>query len=304
MANPAIAGYATYAFADDGDVALHSRLAADAVGATKMDRPEWCGVHPTTGEVYFTMTNNSNRRLAPSGSQLPLNAANPRAYTDIRGASTTQQGNVNGHIVRLKESGGEPTATAFQWDVYLFGAESGASPTLINLSGLTDDQDFSSPDGLVFSPSTGLCWIQTDDGAYTDVTNCMMLAALPGPVGDGGDLTLDYGTATVTTKHGQEADGEHAQALLRRPRGQRDHRPVRDAGRQGDVHQRAAPWRGHAAGRHRRPGQVRQPLARQRRLRCRRRQRPPALGHGDDHQERRRSHRQLTGARPCRCLRR
>jgi hypothetical protein len=23
-------------------------------------------------------------------------------------------------------------------------------------------------------------WIQTDDGAYTDVTNCMMLAALPG----------------------------------------------------------------------------------------------------------------------------
>jgi secreted PhoX family phosphatase len=203
MANPTVAGYGTYAFANDGDVALHSRLAADAVGATKMDRPEWCGVHPTTGEVYFTMTNNSNRRLAPTGSQLPPNAANPRAYSDIRGASTTQQGNVNGHIVRLRETGGEPGATTFQWDVYLFGAESGASPTLINLSGLTDDQDFSSPDGLVFSRSTGICWIQTDDGAFTDTTNCMMLAALPGQVGDGGSLTLDYGTSSVTTRMGR-----------------------------------------------------------------------------------------------------
>jgi secreted PhoX family phosphatase len=203
MANPTVAGYGTYAFANDGDVALHSRLAADAVGATKMDRPEWCGVHPTTGEVYFTMTNNSNRRLAPTGSQLPPNAANPRAYSDIRGASTTQQGNVNGHIVRLRETGGEPGATIFQWDVYLFGAESGASPTLINLSGLTDDQDFSSPDGLVFSRSTGICWIQTDDGAFTDTTNCMMLAALPGQVGDGGSLTLDYGTSSVTTRMGR-----------------------------------------------------------------------------------------------------
>jgi secreted PhoX family phosphatase len=48
----------------------------------------------------------------------------------------------------------------------------------VNLSSLTDDQDFSSPDGLWFSRNTGLCCIQTDDGAYTDVTNCMMLAAV------------------------------------------------------------------------------------------------------------------------------
>jgi secreted PhoX family phosphatase len=204
MANATVAGYAGYAFADDADVLLHARLAADAVGATKMDRPEWCGTHPTTGEVYFTMTNNSNRRLVPTGSQLAPNAANPRAYSDIKGASSTQEGNVNGHIVRIKETGGEPAATTFQWDVYLFGAESAASPTLINLSGLTDAQDFSSPDGLVFSRSTGICWIQTDDGAYTDTTNCMMLAALPGQVGDGGDVTLNYGATTVTTKMGKK----------------------------------------------------------------------------------------------------
>lgn len=204
MDNATVAGYATYAFADSGDVAMHSRLAADAVGATKMDRPEWCGVHPSNGEVYFTMTNNSSRRVAPTGSQTQVDAANPRAYSDIKGLSTTQQGNVNGHIVRIKESSDEPAATAFTWDVYLFGAESAASPTFINLSGLTDDQDFSSPDGLVFSTSTGICWIQTDDGAYTDTTNCMMLAALPGTVGDGSNVAINYDTLTVITPMGNK----------------------------------------------------------------------------------------------------
>lgn len=205
MANPTVAGYAGYAFADDGDVAINSRLAGDAVGATKMDRPEWCGTHPTTGEVYFTLTNNSNRRLgAVTGAQLNPDAANPRAYTDIRGAATVQSGNPNGHIVRIKETAGEPGATTFNWDIYLFGAEAGA-PGLINLSSLTADQDFSSPDGLVFTPSTGLCWVQTDDGAYTDVSNCMMLAAVPGTVGDGGAQTIDYGGGTtVLTQIGKK----------------------------------------------------------------------------------------------------
>jgi len=205
IANPTIAGYATYAFADAGDVAMHSRIAGDAVGATKMDRPEWCAT-VGSGEVYFTLTNNSNRRLgAVTGVQLNPDAANPRVYTDIRGASTVQSGNPNGHIVRIKEDGGEPGATAFTWDIYLFGAEAGSPTNIINLSGLTGDNDHSSPDGLVYTPSTGLLWVQTDDGAYTDVTNCMMLAAVPGTVGDGGALTLDYGASgSVTTRIGKK----------------------------------------------------------------------------------------------------
>ena len=68
----------------------------------------------------------------------------------------------------------------------MFGARSNA-PASANISALTADNDFSSPDGLWFSNATpGLLWLQTDDGAYTDVTNCMMLAAVPGRVGDGG----------------------------------------------------------------------------------------------------------------------
>lgn len=204
MTNTQITSFAVYKFADLADICVNSRLAGDAVGATKMDRPEWCSVNPANGEVYFALTNNSNRRVEPSGSsQLAPDAANPRVYTDMKG-STAQQGNPNGHIVRMKEGAGGNTATTFTWDVYLFGAEAGADQGTINLSKLTAEQDFSSPDGLVFSPNTGICWIQTDDGAYTDVTNCMMLAAVPGKVGDGAKATLSFpkaagGTLEVST---------------------------------------------------------------------------------------------------------
>ena len=199
LANAAIAAYAAYKFADQGDVVVNARLAADAVGATKMDRPEWCSVNPKNGEVYYSLTNNSNRTVNPSGSsQLAPDSANPRAYTDMKGTSA-QNGNPNGHILRMKEGAGAAQATSFTWDVYLFGAEASADAGKVNLSNLTADQDFSSPDGLAFSPYTGICWIQTDDGAYTDVTNCMMLAAIPGQVGDGGKVTLNYAQASGAT---------------------------------------------------------------------------------------------------------
>ncbi|MDQ7990818.1 MAG: PhoX family phosphatase [Candidatus Dactylopiibacterium sp.] len=212
ITHPAIAGYASYAFADQADVVVNARLAADAVGATKMDRPEWCATHPGTGEVYFTMTNNSSRNAAT------VDAANPRAYTDMKG-STVQNGNVNGHIIRMAEQGNEPGATAFTWDVYLFGAEAEAGAG-INLSGLTAINDFSSPDGLAFTPSTGICWIQTDDGAYTDVTNCMMLAAVPGKVGDGSRRTVISGATTLDTYVGREASPTTLKRFLVGPRQQ------------------------------------------------------------------------------------
>lgn len=188
MRNPAIANYAEYAFVDEADVLINARIAADAVGATKMDRPEWGCVNPASGEVYFTLTNSvsgSNGR----GTKTPLDAANPRFYADTKGDQTSQ-GNVNGHIIRWRESAGNSTAKTFTWDVYLFGAEANAEAD-VNLSELTDENDFSSPDGLWFSEATpGLLWIQTDDGYYTDTTNCMMLAALPGSVGDGEAKTI------------------------------------------------------------------------------------------------------------------
>ena len=207
ISNSAIAAYSTYDFADQADVLVNARLAADAVGATKMDRPEWCAVHPVTGEVYYTLTNNSSRKLEPTGTQTMVDAANPRSYIDSKAGVAGSAGNINGHIIRMVEAGAESTATAFTWDVYLFGAEAGSSPTMVNLSSLASTQDFSSPDGLWFSQKTGFCYIQTDDGSYTDVTNCMMLIGKPGKVGDGSTTTLNYTKAdgsavAITTRVG------------------------------------------------------------------------------------------------------
>ena len=74
------------------------------------------------------------------------------------------------------------------------------------MSGLTADNDLSSPDGLYFARGTNpsgkvkpVLWIQTDDGAFTDRTNCMMLAAVPGTVGDGGAKTITNKDATGAT---------------------------------------------------------------------------------------------------------
>jgi len=217
LANPLIAGYAAYAFADQADVLVNARLAADAAGATKMDRPEWSSTHPATGDVYFTLTNNSNRVASGSDASKVVDAANPRSYSDIKNGTTTQNGNVNGHIIRIAEQG-DANATSFKWDIYLFGAEAAAAAS-VNLSGLNDSNDFSSPDGLQFADSTGICWIQTDDGAYNDVTNDQMLAALPGRVGDGGAVAVANGSVTVTTQMGKKPTADTLKRFLVGPKG-------------------------------------------------------------------------------------
>ena len=182
-----------YPFADQADVLVNARIAADVAGATKMDRPEWGAVDPFTGAVYMTMTNSN----ATSRTLASTNASNPRHYNDARTNGTAQRGNPNGHIIRWLES--EPAALTFRWDVYLFGARATANAQNVNLSGLTAENDFSSPDGAWFG-SNGIFWIQTDDGAYTDVSNCMLLAALPGTVGDGAARTVTNTDAAGATK--------------------------------------------------------------------------------------------------------
>jgi secreted PhoX family phosphatase len=205
---PLTAGNATYGFADQADVLINTRIAADVLGATRMDRPEWTAVNPATGEMYCTLTNNSSR------TPLTTDAANPRAYTDPKTTGGQTNGNANGHIIRLRETGDTSEATSFAWDIYAFGAGSDLSAANINLSGLDATNDFSSPDGLWFGLNSNamggvspVMWIETDDGAYTDVTNCMLLAAIPGTVGDGAAKTITNTigttTGTATTRVGK-----------------------------------------------------------------------------------------------------
>ncbi|MGM8227623.1 PhoX family protein [Cellvibrio sp. ARAG 10.3] len=150
------AAEAEVTFADQADVLINTRLAADVMGATKMDRPEWGAVHPDTGEVYFTLTNNSGRTVT--------DAANPRAE------------NRTGHIIRWRENA---DANTFEWDIFLLGGDVGTATGDISL---TADNHFASPDGLWIDPR-GVLWIQTDmsgsqqgDGPFG---NNQMLAADP-----------------------------------------------------------------------------------------------------------------------------
>jgi secreted PhoX family phosphatase len=202
-------GNATYPFADQADVLINARIAADIVGATPMDRPEWTAVNPANGEMYCTLTNNTSRTPART------DAANPRAYVDPKTTGGQTTGNANGHVIRFREDKDTTEALTFTWDVYAFGAGSDLNKDNINLSGLDDTNDFSSPDGLWFSLPSNVAgqganpvmWLQTDDGNYTDVTNNQMLAAIPGRVGDGGTKTVNNvtpaGTSTTTTRVGK-----------------------------------------------------------------------------------------------------
>jgi secreted PhoX family phosphatase len=193
---------------------VNTRIAADAAGATKMDRPEWTAVNPTNGDIYCTLTNNNAANRTPANAD----AANPRAYGS--------GGNANGHIIRLREGGSLGSATTFTWDVYLFGSPATADAATVNLSGLTADNDFSSPDGIWFDKQ-GVCWIQTDDSAYTGTTNCMMLAAIPGGVGDGGSRTVANSvtvsgvttTGTATTRIGAAPGAANLRRFLVGPKG-------------------------------------------------------------------------------------
>ena len=77
-------------FADQGEVLIKARQASDALGATKMDRPEWLTIDTQQRWVYCTLTNNSERGLA---NKPGVDAPNPRAN------------NAMGQIIRWREDG-------------------------------------------------------------------------------------------------------------------------------------------------------------------------------------------------------
>jgi secreted PhoX family phosphatase len=205
ITNPAIANYATFKFNNQAEIYVFTRLAADAVGATKMDRPEWGAVNPANGEIYFALTNNNSTNRNPN----TTDAANPRSYADPDGRMGS--GNPNGHIIRFKESS---TGLTFQFDIFLFGSEEDNAAS--NISKLTAKNSFSSPDGLWFSKATGLCWIQTDDGAYTDEVHCMLLVAIPGQVGDGKAVTITNTLSGATKDQATFVGAELGETKLRR----------------------------------------------------------------------------------------
>ena len=136
---------AAQGFASQADIVIRSRMAADAVGATKMDRPEWIAVHPQTGEVFVTLTNNTRR--GEPGQPAP-DAANPRRR------------NAFGHIIRWQEDAGDSAATGFGWSQFALAGDPAVAGSGVSYPA-ADADIFGAPDGLHFD-SGGLLWIQTD----------------------------------------------------------------------------------------------------------------------------------------------
>ncbi|WP_165856334.1 PhoX family protein [Marinobacter sp. JSM 1782161] len=135
-------------FFSQQDVLVNARAAADVLGATPMDRPEWVAVHPHSKDVYVTLTNNKHRGNKPDQ---PVDAANPRPT------------NLHGQIVRWREQGGRLDATEFTWEVFLLAGDRPEAGSPDHLTGTIKGDIFSSPDGLWFDPQ-GRLWIQTDYG--------------------------------------------------------------------------------------------------------------------------------------------
>lgn len=159
-------------FANQAEILINTRSAADHVKATKLDRPEWAAIDERNGDIYLTLTNNSARGSAAQ----PVDPANPRA------------GNPDGHIIRWREARGNYAATEFRWDMFAFGgptretiATLGAVapyhgdpsyaaqlfPGTARQKYLGEEGSFNSPDGLWVDAETGLVWIQTDGYSNT-----------------------------------------------------------------------------------------------------------------------------------------
>jgi secreted PhoX family phosphatase len=171
-------------FADQGEVLTFARIAADLLGATPMDRPEWTTVAPN-GDVYCTLTNN--------GSRTTPNAPNPVAP------------NPDGHIIKFRDSQHHVGLT-FEWDIFLLARDT-----------RNTEDVFTDPDGLMADPD-GRLFIQTDGGQPNGLNNQMLVAdtrtgeirrLLEGVRGDevtGMTMTPDRRTLFVNLQHPGEGN--------------------------------------------------------------------------------------------------
>ncbi|HVV14029.1 PhoX family phosphatase [Amycolatopsis sp.] len=131
------------------EVYVFTRLAADKVGATKMDRPEDIEPNPVNGRIYAALTNNTDRGAAGKAG---VDEVNPR------------NGNKNGQVLEWEESGGDSAATKFSWRLLLVCGDPAAADTYFGGFPKEQVSPISCPDNVAFDPYGNL-WIATDGNA-------------------------------------------------------------------------------------------------------------------------------------------
>jgi secreted PhoX family phosphatase len=134
-------------FMSQADVLIERRIAADLVGATKMDRPEDVEASPITQKVYVALTNNSRRKPDQ------IDAANPRADNRF------------GHIIEMTPPGGDHAAAQFRWEMLVRCGDPAVAEVGATFStGTSANGWFGMPDNVAFD-SQGRLWIATDGNA-------------------------------------------------------------------------------------------------------------------------------------------
>lgn len=131
----------------DAEVLVYTRLAADAAGATKLDRPEDVEPNPKTGRIYVACTNNTDR-----------------GRPGREGATEVGPRNANrdGHVIEITEARNDATATSFGWSILMLCGDPATNPYTY-FAGFPADQvsPISCPDNVAFD-SAGDLWISTD----------------------------------------------------------------------------------------------------------------------------------------------
>jgi secreted PhoX family phosphatase len=145
------------------EVLLDTRFAADAVGATKMDRPEDVQVNPVNNRVYCALTNNTDR-----GVEYPTDEANPLGSSHIRerlrGPLVRAPGNNNGYVLEIFPRDDNHARDRADWQLMLVCGDPEAPETYF--AGYPKDQvsPISCPDNVAFDVDGNL-WISTDGNA-------------------------------------------------------------------------------------------------------------------------------------------
>ena len=142
------------------EVLINTRLAADTLAPTRMDRPEDIEPNPVNGRIYCALTNNSNR-----GTSYPTDEANPLASSMVRSSLgaplTSRSGNRNGYVLEVTEDEGDHTSTSFTWDLFLVCGDPEAPETYFAGFDKARVSPISCPDNVAFD-AVGNLWISTD----------------------------------------------------------------------------------------------------------------------------------------------